>query len=667
MVLEARASATAHSASRRKGRPSPRVGKRTAMAMPPVSSASVHDLPSPAQLPLVPMSRRSHPSCGKNGVRSGRLRYGSSRWRAICSHVSVTWPSASMISKLMVVSFGSEAPASLDESPRPGAGLGGKRVATRIPAERASGVDGHLGRGARAGGRIEDGPHHVGHDEHVAICLHARGHCPQHFLLVEHVHVVVDHHYELESEILTESGHGRVPRLPFRGGFHGDVAVEAARPRVRIGHRADARIVAALHLEHARLLRHGKELGVLGGDAAHDVLIESIAPVADGAYLDHVLRRPLGGVAGELGERALRLARAGEDPALQHELRLGGRFHGHAQPGHDLERLPEEAARHLVLVGVDRPFPEPAPEMEERMRADHHRYGQRLAPLLRPPLIVPEMPAAVQARAHAVTPAQFHAVEARVAHAGVGVLGHYDAVGDVGARVFREVIDDGQLAKVDLDARLHHLAHRPTLAQEGSEAPLAAPHPLVVQALERHAEGARIAPAMAEHVGHHGEAGPSHLLEPQHGMLATALQLQHEGGDVVPRLDLARDAPDFFRRFRLELLEEGAQVHSSGPSHSVSMVPTPLASACAWTHAPRTISLMANPRCQKMMRSSAFSRPRRAPCTISPISACTCSRRSAPLAMSGWSWPPSWHWGQSSTTSLLTLNGSAGSTAMTQP
>src|SRR6202171_2603370 len=71
------------------------------MAMPPDSSASSHDLPSPAQLPLVPISRRSHPSCGKSGVRSGRLRYGSPRWRAICSHVSVPLPSAPRLSQFM--------------------------------------------------------------------------------------------------------------------------------------------------------------------------------------------------------------------------------------------------------------------------------------------------------------------------------------------------------------------------------------------------------------------------------------------------------------------------------------------------------------------------------------------------------------------------------------
>src|SRR5215510_13672053 len=124
-------------------------------------------------------------------------------------------------------------------------------------------------------------------------------------------------------------------------------------------------------------------------------------------------------------------------------------------------------------------------------------------------------------------------------------------------------------------------------------------------------------------------------------MLAAALQLQHQRGDVVARLDLAGNAPDLLWCLRLEVLQERAQIHSSGPSHSVSMVPTPLASACAWIHAPRTISLMAKPRCQKMMRSSTFSRPGRAPCTISPISACTCSRRSVPLAMRGWSWPRS--------------------------
>src|SRR5207244_9265548 len=83
------------------------------MDMPPASRASAHDLPSPAQSPLVPMRRRSQPAWGKNGVRRERRRYGSSRWRAICSQVSVTWPSASMISKVISIS-----PLSSQPSPR---------------------------------------------------------------------------------------------------------------------------------------------------------------------------------------------------------------------------------------------------------------------------------------------------------------------------------------------------------------------------------------------------------------------------------------------------------------------------------------------------------------------------------------------------------------------
>ena len=104
------------------------------------------------------------------------------------------------------------------------------------------------------------------------------------------------------------------------------------------------------------------------------------------------------------------------------------------------------------------------------MRADHHRHRQIFSALLGAPLIVPQVPPAVQAGAHPVAAAQLHAMEARIAHAGVRVLGHHDAVGDVGARVLGEVVDDGQLAQIDLGARLHHLAHRSVLAQDGREA-----------------------------------------------------------------------------------------------------------------------------------------------------------------------------------------------------
>src|SRR5947207_6155468 len=113
------------------------------MDMPPASRASTHDLSSPAQSPLVPMRRRSQPSWGKNGVRRERRRYGSSRWRAICSQVSVTWPSASMISKLIVSSppcgLGLVLPGLLDD--------GGAVEAIDLLEERAR-VE--VGRGHRA-------------------------------------------------------------------------------------------------------------------------------------------------------------------------------------------------------------------------------------------------------------------------------------------------------------------------------------------------------------------------------------------------------------------------------------------------------------------------------------------------------------------------------------
>src|SRR5574341_1785387 len=63
--------------------------------MPPLSSARSHSSAVPAQSRNLSTSRRSQPSAAYQGKVRGRRRQGSSRYLAIGSYDSVTWPSAS--------------------------------------------------------------------------------------------------------------------------------------------------------------------------------------------------------------------------------------------------------------------------------------------------------------------------------------------------------------------------------------------------------------------------------------------------------------------------------------------------------------------------------------------------------------------------------------------
>jgi hypothetical protein len=151
------------------------------------------------------------------------------------------------------------------------------------------------------------------------------------------------------------------------------------------------------------------------------------------------------------------------------------------------------------------------------MRADDDRHLERLAPLLGAALVIPEMPAAVKARAEAVRAAELHAMEAGVAHAGLGIARDDDAVGDVGPGILAEVADDRQRAEVDVLARRHDVLHRSRVAREGRDATVTASHPLVGEALERHAERLREPHAVGEEARDQREARAADTVEPEHG------------------------------------------------------------------------------------------------------------------------------------------------------
>ena len=186
----------------------------------------------------------------------------------------------------------------------------GRRVAPRKRRGLARRVDDQLGRRALPVGRIEHGAHGVADQVHVGVGLHARGHGPEHVEILGHVDVVVDHHHQLEGEIVAERSGRDVPRLARRRVAHRDVGMEPAGARLGIGDRRHVGMVLAQGAHQPRLLRNRQQQRVLVGDAGHDVLEDGVLAMEDRVDLEDMLGRALRRIARELGERALPGARS---------------------------------------------------------------------------------------------------------------------------------------------------------------------------------------------------------------------------------------------------------------------------------------------------------------------------------------------------------------------
>src|SRR5437773_12401137 len=75
-----------------------------------------------------------------------------------------------------------------------------------------------------------------------------------------------------------------------------------------------------------------------------------------------------------------------------------------------------------------------------------------------------------------------------------------------------------------------------------------------------------LSPAGVE-IREHGKRGAADLLEEQDGALARLfLELHHQRGDLVRRIDLARDEQKFFGTLALEEIEIAAQILGHGES-----------------------------------------------------------------------------------------------------
>ncbi len=311
-----------------------------------------------------------------------------------------------------------------------------------------------------------------------------------------------------------------------------DVGAEGRRARERHVHAGDVGDHALQRVPDFRLAHEGERRDVVAGAAGADRLEPRLRAHADRLRLEHVLGRAAREVAGELAERPLGLAHAGQDLALDDDLRRRG--HGELDPRarRDLERLAEEPADHLELADVGGRVGERA-HRDERVQAERHRARQRLAARLGPPLVFEHPSARGQADAHPVGPLDLEAVVALRLHTRLGIAGHEHAGGEVAAGVARKVGRDGQAAQVEVGAGQHALVERRARDDVGLERVLDARGVFLRQPRLRHAERPRERPPARDDVGDDRHVRADDLLEQEDRPAPAALVLQHEGHDVV--------------------------------------------------------------------------------------------------------------------------------------
>ena len=439
-------------------------------------------------------------------------------------------------------------------------------MARRVAAERGLGRRVHAplrGVAVLLGGGIEIGAAGVGDDRDVAVGLTARGERPRDLAVVEDVDVLVDDDDALHVEIGAEDGHDRVLGLADQALLDRDIAGERRRHANgahRRHHRAHGAIEVGLHW-------NGREQHVVEvGDG--DVLEHRVAPVRDRLHLDDLALALAEAVAGELAERPLGRALAGQELALQHHLGVRGHQHVGGLALDQLERLAEQPAHDRALVLVDRADGERA-ERDGRVHADHEPELQRLAALLGDLLELPEVLAEREVDRRRVAALDHEPVVRAIPGLRGGVLRERDGGGDVRPCVALMVHDLRQRVEVHLRALQHDLVHgrgshharRDRLlhrAQVGLE------H-RVGRAVERRGQprAARV------DVGQHGEPGALDVLEEQHRALPTLLlELHDQGSDLVRRVDGARDYLELVRLAPLDGVQIAAEILAHGGSLS---------------------------------------------------------------------------------------------------
>ena len=199
-------------------------------------------------------------------------------------------------------------------------------------------------------------------------------------------------------------------------------------PPGRQVHVEHVRKIAPQMREQRRLFRDRAEQQMLQPAADHGVE-DRVLAVRDGDDLHHLAVGAAAVGLREFAERAFRLAHAGKEAALDHDLGLGRHADVAGQALHHRQRPALQRAGDLKLVVVDR-HDRLRGQQRQRIDADHDRGVERLARLLGH-AVEREGVARQHQHAEPVRPGELAAVDRDVLLSGLRIAHDHDAGRDV--------------------------------------------------------------------------------------------------------------------------------------------------------------------------------------------------------------------------------------------
>ena len=409
------------------------------------------------------------------------------------------------------------------------------------------------------------GAHRERDGRHVAVGLDVGRNRPQHVRIVVDVDLVVDHDGDLDVGIAGERRHaGRLPlaRHPLLDLDVGGEGAVARRRQVHPGDRGDQL--------GDRIVERGLE-GQRAGQVVLpvrrvEIVVDRVAPHGDPRHL-HQADRVLGGSVepGVFGERAVGGLLRRVEEALDGDLGPGRDRDVDGLARHHLERLAHQRAHHLVFVGIEGLLRQRAQD-RGRVVADEQHRVHRLIHLAVLAVDVARVVGRVEHAGELVPSLDLVAVDAGVEHPGLGVLHHQATDGDVLARVFHRVLDDGELAEIDFVLADDDLLDRRVLARDllGGDR--------LRHALAETVEDLRLRPVgidaereaeklvLAEQVGDQRQLRAVDLLEADDRIVVARGELLLDHAGLVDRIDRAADGLEILRPHLPGLGEEGSEV-----------------------------------------------------------------------------------------------------------
>ena len=374
--------------------------------------------------------------------------------------------------------------------------------------------------------------------------LEVRGQCPQYVFVAHDVDVLIHRDDGLQIRIPAQQAEHDLARFARARLAQGDIGMEM-RARAGVVHCRDAGEALLELFHHFRFARHSSQVQMLGGVAAQHIHQHGIAPAQDALHPEQVVGGTVGGVAGELAERAFIHLLGRIDHAFEHIFGIGRHRNAMTRCAHHLQRGAEQAAGDMTLVHAQWQTRR-AGQHEQRMGADHHRCGQGAAQFLCGLEQPPQMTARMQAGGQGILAMQHGAMKAHVAVALLRMLGNDHAIGDVGRTVGGKVLQQRQAVQIDV-VLLHQIEDR-SAGQLRGGAQIARPALVFgMNAGRIDTQHAADALARSEQVGHgagsaadgrHAARGIggiacAHLGEQQQRMPSLLGQRTGDGGDLL--------------------------------------------------------------------------------------------------------------------------------------